>query len=101
MTVQNNVYDEDDLVRCLGEFANALGVATDPSTVTFYWSDTSGVQATYVYGVHGELVKDSTGNYHVDMLPTQPGLYIYRFRGTGSVTQGGEEEVFIRPSRVA
>lgn len=57
-------------------------VATDPTTVTFTLKG-NGESTTYVYGTDSELVKDSTGNYHVNYDFTESGYYQYSFIGTG------------------
>lgn len=89
-------FDLGDLVRCAGAFTTAAGVAVDPSVVTFTWRGPSGVIASYVYGVDAQLIKDATGNYHVDLSATAAGTWQYRFIGSGAVGQaarGGDFEV--------
>ena len=42
---------------------------------------------TYVNGTNAELVKDSTGKYHVDWTITQAGRHFWKVRGTGAIVQ--------------
>jgi hypothetical protein len=79
------VYDVGDVVRCPGQFLNASLVATDPNTVTFNSITPSGVITTSVYPTDAALVKDSTGNYHVDVSVTEPGEWHYQWVGEGAV----------------
>lgn len=90
------VYQKGDLRRISATFKNSAGVATDPTAVSFKYTKPSGTTTTLVYGVDGALVKDSTGNYHVDLSLTERGRWFYRWIGTGTVEEvdEGEFEVF-------
>ena len=56
-----------------GEFF-ALNVSPpapeDPDRVAFTFGVVGGEATTYTYGVNAELVRDSAGNYHVDVDTT-------------------------------
>ena len=93
-----NNYDIGDLVRMSAAFTTTSGSAADPTGLTFKLKDTTGSTATYVYGTDAALVKDSTGNYHVDYAPAAAGNYYYRFAGTGAVQAAGEELFSVRES---
>ena len=80
-----NVYDKGDLVRLPANFKNAVGADTDPTGVTFAFTTPAGVITTYVYLTDAQLVKDSVGNYHVDLTVNEAGMYYYRWAGTGAV----------------
>jgi uncharacterized protein YfaS (alpha-2-macroglobulin family) len=90
------VYHKGDLKRFSAVFKNSAGTATDPTAVKFKYTKPSGTQTELVYGVDGALVKDSTGNYHVDLDLTETGRWYYRWQGTGTVqdVDEGEFEVF-------
>jgi hypothetical protein len=80
-------------------FKNAAGVLTDPTTVTLLWRRHNDAATTWIVTA-GQVVKDSTGVYHADIPVTQPGLYEYRWVGTGTVAAAAEgtftvESVFI------
>jgi hypothetical protein len=87
-------YDKGDSVRCRGSFKNSSNAAIDPTTVSFKYKDPSGNVATLVYGTDVALVKDSTGNYHVDVDADESGTWYYRFESTGT-GQAADEESFI------
>ncbi len=81
-----NFYDVGDSTRLAGLFYNLSSVLTDPTTVTFKLKTPDDAVTTYVYGVGAEVVKDSTGSYHVDFVCVQQGLHVYSWVGTGAVT---------------
>lgn len=79
-----------DAVRLSAAFTNAAGTATDPTTVTLKVRPKGGTEEVFVYATDVELVKDTTGNYHLDYtVPTiapHRGLeFSYQWIGTGAV----------------
>jgi len=91
--MSDTAYDVGALVRASGVFTNSAGVATDPAAVLFAFKTPAGVETIYAYGTDVELVKDSVGNYHVDINATVTGIWYYRFYSTGS-GQSADEEHF-------
>ena len=90
-------YDVRDLVRVSVVWTDADSVAVDPDIVRFKWRTPNGTLTTYLYLTDAELVKDSTGNYHVDVTVTNnPGTWYYRFEGetSGGAAQGADEHKF-------
>lgn len=87
------VYAEGTEVRVSALFTVA-GTPTDPTTVTAIIRDPDGVETTYLYGTDAELVKDSTGAYHVDVDADVAGRWVYRFAGTGTA-QAALDQVFL------
>jgi uncharacterized protein YfaS (alpha-2-macroglobulin family) len=87
-------YDRGDLVRVSVNF-QVDGVATDPTAVTLKVRKPDGTVDTFTF-VGGDVVKDSTGNYHHDINTTAgpAGVWSYRFEGIGAA-QGAEEAEFI------
>src|SRR5574343_513134 len=91
-----NVYAVGQLVRCSVAFVNGAGAAADPTTTSFRFRTPAGVLTTYTYPADAQLVKDSTGAYHVDVTAAAAGVWSWEFTGTGSVTASmpsGEFEV--------
>lgn len=83
-----NTYDQGDVVRCSVAFTDGAGAAVDPTTVRFRLSGPN-TTLNYLYGTDVALVKDSVGNYHVDVSvsssgSTSAGTYSYRFESTGN-----------------
>lgn len=90
-----STYVRGSLVRVSGAFTNAAGTAVDPATVTFKSRspDRSVALSTLVYGVDAALVKDSTGNYHVDVDANANGTWWWRWESTG-MSQAADEGSF-------
>lgn len=92
-------YDVGDLVRVTGTFTDSAGTATDPTVVGFKYNDPAGTTTTYIYGTDAEVVKDSTGVYHVDISATTKGVWEYRWYATGVGQSAGEGHFTVRVSR--
>lgn len=88
-----NEYDKGDSVRCRATFKDSSNALIDPTAVSFKYKNPSGTITTLVYGTDAALVKDSTGNYHVDVNANQSGTWYYRFSSTGT-GQAADEETF-------
>lgn len=87
-------YHLGDLVRISGAWTNAAGAATDPGTVLAQYINPAGSVTSLTYPSDAALVKDSTGNYHVDINANAVGTWYYRFYSTGS-GQGANEDYFV------
>ncbi len=79
-------------------FKNVAGTLTDPTGVRFVIRAPGGGETIYIYGTHAALVKDSTGNYHVDFEVIAPGTWTYRFEGSGDLIAADERKFFVLPS---
>ena len=93
-----NSYDRGHLVRCDVQFKNAAGTFTDPTAILFKFRTPANLATTYTYGTDSQLVKDSTGKYHVDLSMTQEGDWYYRFEGTGALQAASEKNFKVRDS---
>ncbi len=84
-----NAYDLGDTRRLSAAFNIAANspTATDPTTLNFKMREPDGTVTTYLEGTDAELVKDSTGNFHVDWLLAQVGRHRYRWVGTGAAAE--------------
>lgn len=80
-----NVYQKGDLARISGVFKNAAGVATDPTTVSFKYVKPSGIIVSLAYPADAAVVRNSAGDFYVDISVNEPGTWFYRFIGTGAV----------------
>lgn len=79
-----NTYDKGDVVRCSATFSNSAGVSIDPAAVLFDFKTLAGATTTYTYGTDSELIKDDTGDYHVDLGANEEGVWYWRFYSTGT-----------------
>ena len=89
-----NEYPLGSVVRCSVAFTDSNNLAVDPGTVSFIYMQPDNTKTTLVYPTDAALVKDSTGNYHVDVdSSAAPGVWYYRFKGTG-INQAANETFF-------
>ena len=96
-----NTYDIGDVVRVSAAFLDSSDLAADPTgVVVSYRNPSSGVVTTLTYGVDVEVVKDSIGNYHVDITTAAHGRYTYKWVGTGAVAATVEGFFHVRESNV-
>lgn len=88
------VFDKGDLVRVSAAFKDEAGAAVDPTTVSFTFRTPSGTETTFLHGTDTELVKDSVGNYHVDIDANAGGSWHWRFVSTGTGQAASEGYFF-------
>jgi uncharacterized protein YfaS (alpha-2-macroglobulin family) len=92
-----NIYEVGQRVRCAVTFT-VNGTNTDPTTVKAKVKDPSGNITTYTYGSDTELVKDVTGQYHIDVDTDERGEWHIRFEGTGTCMAVEESAFRVRTS---
>jgi len=90
----NNSYTKGTEVRLSAVF-DVNNAPQDPSTVIFKVMDPLGNITT---SSGAAVIKDSTGNYHVDILVATCGVWWYRVEGTGVATAAQEAQFDVRPS---
>jgi len=95
-----SVYDVGDLIEVSAIFTNVAGDAIDPSVVIFAFKDPAGAKTTYTYGTNNELVKDSVGNYHVNVSVDSAGTWYYRWSSTGEGQAAEEDQFVVRASNI-
>jgi hypothetical protein len=93
-----NAYDQGDLVRSSATFATAAGVATDPAVVKCQYKNPAGVTVTLTYLTDVALVRDSMGNYHVDIDAATKGAWYVRWYATGTGQSAGERQFLVLTS---
>jgi hypothetical protein len=94
-------YQVGDLVRVAAVWTNSAGAPTDPTAVFAQTKAPDGTVTELEYNADVALVKDSTGNYHVDIDANAAGIWRYRFYSTGT-GQGANEGYFVvEPSAFA
>jgi len=91
-------YDKGDLVRVSGAFTDSDSAAQDPTAVKFQFTDPSDNTTSYTYGTDDELVKDSTGNYHVDVDCDETGLWRWHWYSTGTGQASDEGRFYVSDS---
>lgn len=65
-------------VRLSVEFKDSSNALYDPATVLLKVQTPAGATSIYTYGVTGSFIKDAVGQYHMDILATQAGVWYYR-----------------------
>ena len=65
----------DSAVRFSVVIKDSAGTLVDPTTLQFTLINPAGIGTTYVYLTDSELIKDSTGNFHIDFII----LFLYLF----------------------
>lgn len=91
-----NTYDKNDTVRVRAIFS-VNSVNTDPTTITLKVKDPSGTISTYTYA-GGSIIKEATGIYYKDLVPTDDGVWYCNFSGTGAVQSASERSFVVRKS---
>jgi len=92
--VPGRIYIEST-VRIPVNYSDANGADTDPDTVTFKLYSPSGETTTYVYGTDAEISRTSTGDYFIDVVPTEAGRWFYRWVSTGTYKASAVEGTFV------
>lgn len=94
----NVTYDVGDVVPVTAEFTVG-GIFTDPTTVTLKIRRPSGVIDTKVYGVDAGVIRDSAGKFRYDIAVDEPGIWHYRWVGTGPAAAAHESRLVVVLSR--
>jgi hypothetical protein len=104
--VPTNVYDVGDLATIsvtflvnTGTIPSPVWTPTDPTVITCEVRKPSGVIDEYVVTA-GEIVRDGTGVYHLDLTPDEEGDWWYAFVGTGAAQARQEGGFLVQDQRV-
>jgi len=94
---------EGNKVRVAEAFTRTTdGVAVDPGIIIFkHRIGETGAITTLTYLTEADLIKDSVGNYHVDIDLTTPGMLYWEWRGTGANQAADEGNFEVTGSRFA
>ena len=92
----SNAYDKGKTIR-LSALFTVGGVATDPTTVTLKVKKPRGGVVSYTYAL-AEVTKDSTGNYHKDVVGSESGTWYHQWIGTGTCETAEEDSFIINAS---
>ena len=87
-----------DMFRLSANFVDSDNTSTDPNTVTFDMKEPNNTVTTYTFGVNAPLVKDSTGNYHVDWFIALSGIHAYNYTGFGGANAAEEASFIVVPT---
>lgn len=92
-----NAYVVGQPVRLAGHFVDVDGADINPTVVIVKYRPPGATTVTKTYGTDVQVVKDSTGHYHID-VDTSPvvdvtpghGIWRYRWYSTGTGQAAGE-----------
>ena len=76
-------FDKNDKPRLKAQFVSLGGALNDPSAVTFKHKDPSGNAATLTHAA-GQITRESTGIYYLDLALDEVGTWYFRAEGTGT-----------------
>lgn len=79
---------------------NVAGVATDPGALRLKVKAPDSTVTTYVYGTSGELMKDSVGSYHLDLLLGAAGSWLWRWESDAPNAGASEGALSVKKSVV-
>jgi hypothetical protein len=95
-----NTYVSGSLVRVSGAFTGNNGAVLDPTVVKVAVLEPGAIVPTVkTYGTDAEVVKDGTGQYHLDIDANTSGVWRYRWFSTGNGQAANESafEVAVSP----
>lgn len=85
-------YQIDTLIQLNVTFYNtALNEPADPTTVALFVEDPDGTVSEIA---SNQIVRTGTGAYYSNFLPTGPGLWTYKWQGTGNVVATSPDTQF-------
>ena len=90
-----NSYEPGNAVILQGVFTDLTGNPVNPTTVICRTRDPAYALVTYS---GSSVTQVGVGIYEVTITPALPGVWYYRFEGTGAVIAGGEFKFEIKPS---
>ena len=77
-----NIYQVATEVQLNVTFYNvALNLPADPTTVALFIEDPLG---NVVEQPSSQIVRTGTGTYYYNFLPPEPGIWVYKWQGSGS-----------------
>lgn len=89
-----NSYTIGQQINCTVVFTDvATGAYVDPTNIRFWERDPSGNVTNHVYLVDMNVVRDSLGHYHYNLLLDEAGTWYYGWIGTGSHAASGFNRV--------
>src|SRR4051794_14834239 len=97
---QANEYVKGATPRLLGAFRDLNGDLIDPGGVKVYVKDPAGVVMIKIFGTDTEVVKESTGRYHMEVEANVVGRWTYRFESTGTGKAADERDFVVRASKI-
>jgi len=93
--MKTNNYTLGTRVEIYGVFQTRDEVDIDPDIVTAKYKKPDGTIITKLYGTDSEIVKESQGNYYMNVDTDADGVWYYRWIADGAEIAGADEDHFI------
>jgi hypothetical protein len=94
MLIPGRIY-QYSTVRIPVNFQDAAGADVDPDTIKFKLYAPDATITTYTYNTDAQLLRTSTGDYYVDVTPSLPGRWHFRWESTGTNKASAIEGSFV------
>lgn len=93
-----NTYDNGASIKVSAAFTNpdAGDAPIDPTAVFVSYTDPSGNETIWTYGVDAELVRTGTGTYEAVIDGDEAGFWHYRWYSTGTGQAAGQGIFYVR-----
>lgn len=78
-------------------FKDSGGTVTDPTTITFTMKDGAGTLTSKVHVTDAEVIKESTGIYHLLYTIIVAGRHNWGWKGTGSLIAARQTSFKVQP----
>lgn len=98
--MSENSYPIDDVITLSNTFTRIdTGALIDPPSVTLYVLDPSGNETSYTLS-GGQVIRDSAGQYHMDLTASISGRWWYKWQGSGAGVNSTSPDTsfFVQPS---
>jgi len=92
----NRIFEVSQLIRFSVETKNSSGVLTDPTALKFRIKPIIAAEYTKSWSANAEVVKDSTGKFHIDYTLLEEGEHPVRWEATGTIQTAKEEIILAR-----
>lgn len=97
MPVKTEPFDVGDIVTVEIDFSNAVDAPTNPTDVTVVVRKPDGTTATHPIG---DLANPTPGAFTVEVSFDQPGVWVVRGAGSGTIPLVRERRIRVRPSEI-
>ena len=88
-----NIYQIETMIRLNGTFYDvSLNLPADPITVALFIESPSAVVSQVP---SNQIVRTGTGAYYSNFLPTAPGVWTYKWQGSGNIIATSKDRRFL------
>ena len=92
-------FDVGDLIRITANVIDLANDPIDPSGFKLYIKRPNAVITTLIFNTDPEIVKDTVGQYHIDLSVDLAGLWYVRWEATGTGQSAEEDSFYVQSTR--